>query len=146
MSSEKEMRKRVCRALKPLHPVCVENGIGLGTPDVNLSTGAWLELKSVEAWPEGEQIPLRIPHYSQDQRVWAILRSRAFQGEVYLLLKVGDDWLLFDGLMAADLVGKPGGTQQMLWDNCLVGWEGGLDDRELLAVLRGDPGILENGK
>lgn len=41
MSSEKDMRKRVVSALKTLHAVSVENGVGAGTPDVNYA-GGWL--------------------------------------------------------------------------------------------------------
>jgi hypothetical protein len=144
MSSEKEFRKRVIKALKPLHAIAVENGCGLGCPDINYVNG-WIECKSMDAWPARADTPLQIPHYSQDQRVFATIRTRA-GGEVYFFLKVGNDFLLFDGLMAADLVGKPGGTQQMLWDNCLVGWEGHLEDSELLAVMRGDEVHLEHGK
>ena len=135
MSAEKTMRRRVIRALKPLHAIAVENGCGMGTPDVNLSTGAWIELKSIDAWPARPETPLRIEHFSQEQRIWLLQRSKA-GGEAWLLLKVADDWLLFDGEMAAALVGEDEGTQQMLKDNCNTLWEGGLDEKELLEILR----------
>ena len=34
------------------------------TPDVNLASGCWIELKSVEGWPARESTCLRIPHYT----------------------------------------------------------------------------------
>ena len=134
MSSEKDMRRRVIRALKSIHAISVENGTGIGTPDVNYVNG-WLELKSIDSWPARPETPLRIEHFSQEQRIWLLQRCKA-GGEAWLLLKVSDDWLLFDGEMAAALVGEDEGTQQMLKDNCNTLWEGGLDEQELLEILR----------
>jgi hypothetical protein len=91
-----------------LDPVRVENPIHPGTPDVNLSTGAWIELKSVACWPVRTEAPFRIGHYTPQQRVWLFRRWKYAPGTTYLLLEVRADrqWLLFDGNVAARIVGR----------------------------------------
>jgi hypothetical protein len=133
MSLEKTMRKRVVAALKSLHAVSVENGCGLGTPDVNCVSG-WLELKSIEGWPVRPDTPVKIEHLSQDQRVWLLMRRRA-GGRAWLLLKVADDWLLFDG---ADVFDRRFGTEMNRAEvEALASkvWHDGLDDADLLEIM-----------
>jgi len=103
MSLEKGMRKRVVRALRPLDAVSVENGVGAGTPDVNHKYG-WIELKSIEAWPKRGG-PLRIEHFTPGQRAWLAKRTKA-GGLAHLLIKVENDWVLLDGIVAALSVGE----------------------------------------
>jgi hypothetical protein len=123
------MRKRTVRILKPLDAFSVENGVGAGTPDVNYVDG-WLELKSLEGWPEDG--PLRVPHFTVQQRLW--LRKRWLKGgEVYMLLKVADDWLLLNGWDAAAIVGKA--TRAQLIEASVAVWIGGLDKEGLLSEL-----------
>lgn len=102
MSLERDMRKRVVAALRPLHAVSVENGAGAGTPDVNCVLG-WLELKSIDGWPARPETPVRVPHFTPEQRLWLIKRCEA-GGAAWLLLKVGRDWLLLWGETAARIV------------------------------------------
>jgi hypothetical protein len=91
-----------------LDPVRVENPIHPGTPDVNLCTGLWLELKSLPAWPGRDTNRFRISHYTPQQRVWLYRRWKYAPGSTFLLLEVRADrqWLLFDGDVAAKIVGK----------------------------------------
>lgn len=91
-----------------LDPVRVENPIHPGTPDVNLCDGRWLELKCIEAWPARAATPVRIPHFTPQQRVWLFRRWRYAPGSTLLLLEVRaeEQWLLFDGDVAAKVVGK----------------------------------------
>ena len=131
MSSEKDMRKRVVKILRPLHACSVENGVGAGTPDVNY-TGGWLELKSLAEWPASDETIFHVDHFTPQQRLW--LRKRWLTGgNVHALVKVADDWLLIDGWMAAvhlDRVPRP-----ILLTVSERVWEGGLDEEELLAHL-----------
>jgi len=91
-----------------LDPVRVENPIHPGTPDVNLADGRWIELKCLACWPARESTLVRIPHYTPQQRVWLYRRWRYAPGSTHLLLEIRDagQWLLFDGDVAAKVVGR----------------------------------------
>ena len=102
-SSERDMRKTVVQLLKPLHAVSVENGCGIGTPDVNYRDG-WIELKSVDM-PARHDTIVNVDHFTQHQRLWLRMRERS-GGVALLLLKVDTTWLLYRGSVAADIVGK----------------------------------------
>jgi len=90
-----------------LDPVRVENPIHPGTPDVNMILG-WVELKCVAEWPTRESQLLRIPHFTPQQRVFLYRRWKYAPGTTYLLLEVRSvhQWLLFDGDVAAQVVGR----------------------------------------
>jgi len=91
-----------------LDPVRVENPIHPGTPDVNLCDGKWIELKSAAGFPARDSHLLRIPHFTPQQRVFLYRRWKFAPGSTYLLLEVraARQWLLFDGDVAAKIVGK----------------------------------------
>lgn len=101
------MRREVCRILREegLDPVAVENPIHPGTPDVNCTLG-WIELKEVPARTRrnvGSSV--QVPTFSNEQRVW--LRRRWCAGrDAVMLLKVGQRWILLDGDVASEIVGK----------------------------------------
>lgn len=88
-----------------LDPVRVENPVHPGTPDVNL-TGCWIELKAITRFPARSSTIVRIPTYTQQQRVWLLRRWRA-GGDAWLALYVQSCrlWFLFDG-EAAQQVGR----------------------------------------
>lgn len=101
--SESDMRRHVVRSLRELDAFAVENPAHPGTPDINYKEG-WIECKWDKQWPVREETPLRIDHFTRQQRFF--LRQRwARGGNVFLLLNVARDWLLFDGLVAATHVG-----------------------------------------
>ena len=91
-----------------LDPVRVENPIHPGTPDVNLSNGKWIELKCIPRWPVRDTTIVRISHYTPQQRVWLYRRWKYAPGSTLLLLEVRAEqqWLLFDGDVAAKIVGR----------------------------------------
>src|SRR5271170_1566795 len=95
-------------AAAKLDPVRVENPIHPGTPDVNLCTGLWIELKHLPKWPVRATTNVRISHFTSQQRVWLYRRWKSAPGSTLLLLEVGADrqWLLFDGDVAAKDVGR----------------------------------------
>lgn len=100
-----------------LDPVRVENPACPGTPDVSITTG-WVELKYSSRWPP-KGGPLRVEHYTPQQKVWAIRRRRA-GGNCWLLLKVASEWILFDGAVAAQYLGKT--AREELLENSLFRW------------------------
>lgn len=112
MSSEKDMRRKVIRILRPLHGCSIENGVGVGTPDVSFA-GGWLELKSLREWPKKPDTPLRIPHYTQQQRIW-IYKHHEAGGLVMVLLKVADDWVLLDAEFSFHRLGKDATREDIL--------------------------------
>lgn len=91
-----------------LDPVRVENPIHPGTPDVNIADGRWIELKCIPGWPARNTTVVRIRHYTPQQRVWLYRRWKAAPGSTLLLLEVRAErqWLLFDGDVAAKVVGR----------------------------------------
>jgi hypothetical protein len=109
MKNESQMWKRLRPYLQAakLDPVRVENPIWPGTPDVNLANGSWVELKCIPEWPAADSI-LRIRHFTPQQRVWLYRRWKYAPGTTHLLLEVraAQQWLLFDGDVAAKVVGR----------------------------------------
>lgn len=85
----------------------IENAFGLGIPDVNFcvhGVEGWIELKARVSWPKKHDGPVTLPHYTMEQRAWAKRRHRA-GGRVWWLLKVGEEYVLLKGIVAAELYG-----------------------------------------
>jgi hypothetical protein len=104
MASERSMRSRITRALKHLDAMAVENAVQPGTPDVEF-IGGWIELKSVDSKPKREDTVVRVDHFTPLQRLW-LKKRRERGGRAWLLLRVGREWLLIDGKVAAAKVGS----------------------------------------
>lgn len=132
MSELDGTRARVIQVLKPLNAISVENSAYPGTPDVNYVEG-WIELKWLPEWPKRETTPVRIPHFTQQQRVW-IMKRHIKGGNVFLLLQCRKEWLIFDGPTAFHHVGKV--TRNELIDKSVKYWPNGLKDEELVKFLR----------
>lgn len=131
MKPESRMRQRVITALRSLDPISVENVAHPGTPDVNCTAG-WIELKCADAWPAREHTPLRLPHFTPEQRVWLLRRWRADR-RAWLLLRVHNDWLLFTGEAAAQHVGRV--SRGDLLRVASAHWYPVLDDNRLRVLL-----------
>jgi hypothetical protein len=96
------MRRNVVGWLRKQDAFAVENPAWPGTPDVNYKEG-WIELKWAKHWPARDGI-LSIDHFTKQQRFF--LQNRWYYGgNVWLLLNVARDWMLFDGDVAAREVG-----------------------------------------
>lgn len=117
---ETGLRRKTILALRDQDAIAVENGtVGPGTPDVNY-VGGWIELKVLSQWPRNADVsPVLVPLYTPQQRIWARRRARR-GGTVWFFLQVGNDYLLFDGAVAADIVGLS--TKQQLIANTMAMW------------------------
>jgi len=120
-----------------LDPVRVENPIYPGTPDVNLANGFWLEIKTIEAWPFHDSTHVSIRHYTPQQRVWLYRRWKYAPGTTHLLLEIRDakQWLLFDGDVAAKIVGRATGAEHRRSARAVLGEH---ELAELPKILRGE--------
>lgn len=81
-----------------------EDILNSGIPDLSYSGGGvhgWIELKWLEAWPKRAMTPVRLPHYTKEQRHFLLSRGRA-GGRCWLLLRVGREHMLFDHERAQD--------------------------------------------
>lgn len=117
--SEGAMWESLRPILKPLHPVRIESHMEGGIPDVNYVHG-WIELKYADRWPPRGG-PLRLYHFSKEQKNWLIKRRTA-GGLAFLLLKVGkNEWLLFEGIVAAKYLHHI--NREELYKRSLARWE-----------------------
>lgn len=109
----------------------VENMVGPGTPDVEY-IGGWIELKQVDEWPKREATPLRVDHFTPQQKAW-LIRRRLRGGRAFVLIRVANDWLLIDGTVAAKILGSV--PKDELISKSIKHWHGRLDSKELLKCL-----------
>lgn len=105
MTQESTLRSHVVKILKKakLDPHPVENPIMIGFPDVEF-IGGTMELKQADHWPARSTTPLRLDHYSKEQRVWHTRRWTK-GGNITVLVQVGSEYLLFTGIVAASILG-----------------------------------------
>jgi hypothetical protein len=132
--SESDQRARVVRALRSLDAQACENRVRPGTPDVHYIDG-WIELKWLKSWPKNVETPVKIEHFTPQQRVW--LKTRWNKGgRAFLLLQAaGSNWLLFDGATASQLVGRIN-KEALHW--CALIHMNPLDEKELQRWLTMD--------
>ncbi len=77
----------------------IENAFYKGVPDVNFLVGGiegWLELKFLHNFPKKESTPVKIPHFTQEQKLWHKERFEN-HGLTAMLLQVDDHYFLFVG-------------------------------------------------
>lgn len=136
MAIESSMWKALRSIMPPTaHVVRVENRTGPGTPDVYVchrGVSVWLELKTLHDWPVRAKTIVRVPHYTEHQKLWGQEHYRAC-GRSYVLLKVKKDWLLITSMMAQMYLGKV--PKHQLFDIAEVFWEGRPSVIELRAYL-----------
>ena len=131
--SEGSLWSRVRKALRHLDPVRIENRLEKGTPDVNCVGDIWIELKWQRKAPKRGGI-LKLDHdMTLEQRIWAIRRHKA-GGKTYVLLKIGPEYLLFKGYIAAEFLGKL--TLEQLKEKALGVWRQKLNNQELNDLLK----------
>ncbi len=121
---ERDMRGQLVKILRPLGAFAVENGgCHPGTPDIAY-VGGWIECKATEQWPANPETRVRLDHdLTKGQRIW-LMKWQRVNGLAFVMLNIASEWLLFDGLVAASILGgKEGGTRQELYDHALYVWK-----------------------
>lgn len=105
MTSESTLRSNVLQILRKegMDARPVENPIDPGFPDIEYIGGV-MELKACAGWPARAATPLRLDHYTQEQRIWHSRRWRK-GGTVFVLVQIGSEFLLFNGQVASDVLG-----------------------------------------
>ena len=145
MKPESGMWKKIRPILlaAKLDPVRVENPIHPGTPDVNFADGRWMELKCVPRWPKRERTILRIRHFTPEQRVWIYRRWKCAPGSTLLLLEVRADrqWLLFDGDVAAKVVGRSTTAGHRANARAVIGTQELAELPRILDAIKGVPAV-----
>jgi len=130
--SERNMRQRLVKALKPLNAVSVENAVGPGTPDINYTKG-WIECKWLRSWPKKADTVVRLGHpLMPDQIAW-IKRRMAHGRVVWVMLQCKQEWFLFSGLAAIHVLGST--CHKILCETTHRYWPNGLNVDELIDIL-----------
>jgi len=117
--SEKVMRKAVVEVLAPLRGFAVENLCKPGTPDV-FYIGGCIECKQSDDWPKraGTKVKFKA-EFTKLQRIF--LKRWCTQGGMgFVLVQVRQEWLLFWGTVAANLLGEL--TRQQMYDESAMSW------------------------
>ena len=76
----------------------IEDSCSPGTPDVYIRSihgSAWAELKHLNAFPKRPTTPVRIPHFTDQQRLW-LREEGLLGGNAWLFIQVGREYFLFD--------------------------------------------------
>jgi hypothetical protein len=128
---EAKFRMDLKLRMKRLHPISIENALCTpGLPDVNITTG-WIELKVISKWPVRETTPVRIEHFTDEQKRWA-LRRAACGGNYWLVVKVRAEIFVF-GPDAAQSVGEM--TRAEMLEAALAYWPCMPSSEELCKVF-----------
>jgi hypothetical protein len=84
----------------------VENRVKKDTPDLYISVRAtpctddrplsgWIELKCLDAFPAKATTTVKLAHWTNGQRYWAI-RHRTCGGNTWLVVQIGDEVFVFN--------------------------------------------------
>lgn len=111
-----------------------EDKFSEGIPDTSFSGmghNGWIELKFAAKWPVRATTPLRLPHYTPEQRIWLREHGEA-GGRCWLFLQVGNEYLLFDW-RASQQVGKA--TRVELYNLAMAKWDKNINILEFCACI-----------
>lgn len=67
--------------------------------------GGWMELKHVSDYPARDKTPIRMPHYSIDQKEFLEKKGKCM-GNTWLFIQIAGDFFLYDHVAAQDLPDK----------------------------------------
>lgn len=112
----------------------IESDTGLGIPDVSygVPTGqGWIELKYLAGFPKREDSPVKMCHFTTQQKMWLKRRGR-IAGNVWLFVRVADEFFLFDWRQAQTCEEWTAND----WRKRSIGyWSGTLDASGLYRII-----------
>ncbi len=137
--SESDFSALFCKLTKSLDPVRIENSLTydktvIGVPDINFIPG-WAELKWKKGYPKRKDTPVRIEHYTQNQKDWLARRAEA-GGNAWLVLRVRSHIYVFDA-HGAQNVGDL--TKDQLLEACIAFFPKTPKPEEFCRVFTGLP-------
>lgn len=134
--NESELWKTLNRKMKQDWEAERIETIGPGVPDVYYTTTqgtmGWIELKHIHDWPARSTTIVRLKHFTPEQRNW-IRKHGKLGANVFLLLQVSRDYLLFNYTEAAKKVGRS--IKQDLYNSARATWQNSINKEDLLAIL-----------
>jgi hypothetical protein len=75
----------------------VENAFYKGMPDVNYlidGVEGWIELKFISQFPARQNTIVRVPHFTEEQKIWHEQRVK-YKGNTTVLIQVERDYFIF---------------------------------------------------
>lgn len=119
--------------LKRLHAQRIESPITPSFPDVEY-VGGTVELKYEKEWPKRSTTNLNVKSVKRNprQRNWWKRRCSS-GGRCFVLLRVADDWLLFWGMDASELLCYS--NKLKLIERAIKHWEKRINGEELCQIL-----------
>ncbi len=96
---ELDNRKKSIKFLKDMgwDAMPMENKAQDGVPDLNAAKGCvelWVEFKIVEEWPKKEKTPIKIQHFTPQQKAWLKLRI-PHNPYCYIIIQIEDEHFVF---------------------------------------------------
>lgn len=75
-----------------------EDKYSVGIADISYAANGidgWIELKCLDWWPKSDKQIVSIPHFTPQQKNWLLDRGDKGSGNVFILIKIEDLYLLF---------------------------------------------------
>ena len=122
----------------PGHWQRIENRVGRGVPDLNYCLDermeGWVELKAVPRSPKNPSKPVKVSHFTKEQRFWHRERWAA-GGVTSVLLRIDRPYryFLMDGVWAAEHLGLV--PESRLADGAVATWGPKWDPEVFLGGL-----------
>ena len=112
----------------------IENSFFKGIPDVNyLINGCegWIELKYREKFPVRTKTPIKLNHFTKEQKLWHKIRVEN-GGRTFMFLKIDKTYYLFKG----DNIQLVGSLNRKEMENkCCKTWEKKINFKEFIKEL-----------
>ena len=99
---ERDIQRRLIHQLRHIDARSIEDAFSSGIPDINTAYG-WIELKFIRAYPKRDSTPIKIHHFTANQKLFLFRRWSVLQGGAFLLVRIEKDWFLFAGKDSYDI-------------------------------------------